>query len=474
MPGGVSEASMKNSLAAVVLLLACLPGSVAAWEEDVHFGLTMWLAYQAGLSESDAREIARANQGLDDNPATAAVPLMIYRVMLGADGEAEVASKTIHELHFPSKDAPPARPEQREVFPDPSDVRSRVEGSTSRVRIGHALHAFQDTWSHRGVPDIPVRPFYQFRPLFGWGHPRARGGWWRHRADLTRAFPSDAYQMAKETYSLLRGKLPQDIQRERESRDWEQIKAAACDFALLASRAEKQDWFKKHLPPSLFKLVNVSRLSLPRVPLGSGGKKPGDNMALCEPPQAKPPVRGLPPFGPVSLEKVPATGENCNGLRPVLDRFLKQWIVERQIEDAIEVADGKEVEEQLRAWREGNDFPLPDTRDWLRRVLLMWHVEDHGVVEALGHGYPYVPTYPRLPRTEGEATESVALRKDKYKKLEEAIASPGDGPYAVVPIESGLCVSYLRFRSLHRDVVAIPWSRKTGQWKLVGFQWVAL
>jgi hypothetical protein len=36
-----------------------------AWEDDVHYGLSKWILVQVGFSDSDADEIARANQRTD-------------------------------------------------------------------------------------------------------------------------------------------------------------------------------------------------------------------------------------------------------------------------------------------------------------------------------------------------------------------------------------------------------------------------
>jgi hypothetical protein len=37
----------------------------SAWEADVHFGLTKWLAIQAGFDRSEAETIAYGNQQVD-------------------------------------------------------------------------------------------------------------------------------------------------------------------------------------------------------------------------------------------------------------------------------------------------------------------------------------------------------------------------------------------------------------------------
>jgi hypothetical protein len=42
----------------------------AAWENDVHYGLTKWLALQAGFTEQQSIWIADGNVGIDKSPIT--------------------------------------------------------------------------------------------------------------------------------------------------------------------------------------------------------------------------------------------------------------------------------------------------------------------------------------------------------------------------------------------------------------------
>ena len=44
--------------------------SVSAYEFPVHFTFTMWLAETAGFPEREAWEIAKFDQGTDEDPAT--------------------------------------------------------------------------------------------------------------------------------------------------------------------------------------------------------------------------------------------------------------------------------------------------------------------------------------------------------------------------------------------------------------------
>jgi hypothetical protein len=53
---------MTKSISALVVFLLSGSLAVQAWESDVHYVLTWWLAVKAGFSRGDADTIARADQ----------------------------------------------------------------------------------------------------------------------------------------------------------------------------------------------------------------------------------------------------------------------------------------------------------------------------------------------------------------------------------------------------------------------------
>jgi hypothetical protein len=57
-------------IAVSLLIVPMLIGTSHAYEEDVHFILTIFLAKQAGITEEVAYELAKYDQGTDDDPAT--------------------------------------------------------------------------------------------------------------------------------------------------------------------------------------------------------------------------------------------------------------------------------------------------------------------------------------------------------------------------------------------------------------------
>jgi hypothetical protein len=88
--------------------LAISSGTVCAWEADVHYGLTRWLAIEAGFSEQDAGQIARGNLAIDTSPVTN--PLIVGT--FGCLRDDQQASISLHDNHFPSEVYPGNLPRQ--------------------------------------------------------------------------------------------------------------------------------------------------------------------------------------------------------------------------------------------------------------------------------------------------------------------------------------------------------------------------
>jgi hypothetical protein len=177
---------------AVFLVVACtLPPSASAWEDDVHFGLTKWLAFKIGYTEKAAQAIARSNVETDEGLFDART-LVFWYACLSRDRK---ASRLTKDLHFPSGGDIPSPPEQRSVSPGDrwakrvvnEEIERSISSESDRTdtleRFGQGVHALQDSWSHQGKPDIPVPPICS--ETLAYGHPAKRGGWLWHRADLT-------------------------------------------------------------------------------------------------------------------------------------------------------------------------------------------------------------------------------------------------------------------------------------------------
>lgn len=218
---------------------------VAAWEADVHFGLTKWLAIQAGFSAADAERIAKGALAIDASLTTH--PLVSGTLSCYAGDEQ--ASITLHDHHFPSEKYPGRPPEERTVME--GKVWQR-QGGRSTLRpapnvnesdptdlwlLGNYLHVLQDSWSHKGVPDMPPG----CEATLGWGHPLERGGWACHLADLTyRWWDSDVAELAKATYDIL-----SNARKDLSPKPWDALRDKVAEFAKARSKWAKHRWFER-------------------------------------------------------------------------------------------------------------------------------------------------------------------------------------------------------------------------------------
>ena len=115
--------STVRTFVALWLALITLSTAAWAWNEDVHYVLTFWLATQAGLSRSDADVVASDDQGLDDSEHSSAIPTVLWIVLRGDEG----AARDLQLKHFPSDAALPSPALRRVVAPNGSAARRHAE-----------------------------------------------------------------------------------------------------------------------------------------------------------------------------------------------------------------------------------------------------------------------------------------------------------------------------------------------------------
>jgi hypothetical protein len=149
------------------LLCACLLASLSwmrpaqAYEADIHYSTTYVLARAVGWSQDDARTIASANQGVDENQETVAalevettpspsIAGYVTRSLRQAEKNLQFHcfSRTRGRAGHISADV-------REVISGHfAEVRDHDEGPRSNARrmiaLGVALHCQQDAYSHAG------------------------------------------------------------------------------------------------------------------------------------------------------------------------------------------------------------------------------------------------------------------------------------------------------------------------------------
>ncbi|MBO0756211.1 MAG: hypothetical protein J2P54_10150, partial [Bradyrhizobiaceae bacterium] len=203
--------SMPSIRLLMVSALLIAPAPATAFEADVHYGLTDWLALQAGFEPLQAKIIATGDERVDSGDMPY-VDLVALYACLHKD---EISARRAGEHHFPSAGNFPGPPETRDVVPDSGAARKAaleviaVSPSQAQYRLlqlGEALHVLQDSWAHQGVPSVPQLGDASSTcdSRLAWGHSQARGGPASHRADLTMYWPTDTVAMAQVTYDILK------------------------------------------------------------------------------------------------------------------------------------------------------------------------------------------------------------------------------------------------------------------------------
>jgi hypothetical protein len=454
-------------LAAIVLVGSPLYG----WETDVHYALTRWLAVKAGFSEADAEIVAAGDQELDDGTYSPAPWVMGLHIIVTGDTS---ASKAVQRNHFPSYGDVPGSPENRTVEPNSkaarewalNEINSKIGGDgKSRQRalgdFGNSLHPLQDSWSHQGIPDIPFRPGWEAWPSLSWGHPEKRAGWANHDADLTYLHLDDTIATAKETYALLLEYLRNHKElKAREPIPWVRLESEVRAFAQANTKEAKYQWFRGDESVPLNRYGRPSFLRELSLPGGSIFIKTNDLK----------PTRQVLERGSAFQEE---TSKVPIDVRETAEKFLDTWIVKANIEEALGFVNLEGLNQQLTHEELSKDEQLA----WARKFLVLWLIEDHGLVNEKGHGLPRMKGYSELPSNPEQAKGPFHVVR--YEKLFDAIESPNRRePYWVgklradSPAVPGEYALAFHFRGTPHDGLLILLARDNAGWRATRLFWI--
>jgi hypothetical protein len=458
---------MRSTLAAILIAALALPAP--AWETDVHYGLTKWLAVKAGFSLDEAEIIAEGAQDADEGSVLPAPGLVLVHMCLRHDVE---ASRLVQQHHFPSYAPIPEMPPARAVTAGDNAASrwTRMEmavppkGASHGValfRFGSSLHPLEDSWSHAGVPDIAPA----CDKTLAWGHPKARGGALSHDADITYKHVEDTEETAHAVLDEL-VEFHKRIGDPGQSASWSALQPAVRQFAQAATKTDKLAWFKSDpaVPYSSYrKNCFLNGISIPDGPKYQCGPSLGAPSKAVLPQVPATRFNTLlsnssPPLSEAALPQVASDAEKF------VREFLYRWIVEQKVDAAVEQMDGRSLSVELG---------LPDTRNpmLLRNMLLVWLNPDHGIANETGHG----------TRTEFSSELRDRLEKNRmtFSDLSRAIRAPEtDLLYLFTPVTrtEGVRAEYaatFQFLTAPRDVVSVGVAHYPSGWKVVSFTWVA-
>jgi hypothetical protein len=238
---------MISRSAAALALLGALPAT--GFESDVHFGLTQWLALQAGYDAQQSLAIATGDQRVDSGDIQFEQLVYSYACP-GLDVD---QSRLAGQFHFPSDVNPPAPAERRIVvaggaaaMKQSNDILKTPpqKASFMLLKLGEALHPLQDSWSNQGVPGAPHLPASVpgCRADTVWSAPQSRGD--AHRADATALWPAEVLAMARATFEVLK-RFPEQAPP-RKPRDFDPLIPQLDDFIKASTKSAKADWFRAH------------------------------------------------------------------------------------------------------------------------------------------------------------------------------------------------------------------------------------
>ena len=404
---------MKRSLTlifagAVAALALTLPGAALAYESDVHFGLTRWLALRAGFTESQAQAMALANQRVD---AGMLETLQLSLEFACAGSFPAVARQAQHQ-HYPSATPVPAPAAARAVVPGSDAARAALTELASQLKdkeglmlgkFGAALHPLQDSWAHQGLASTS-RPgtLVECDPTLTAAHPAARGGPDSHGADASARWPADTLAMARSTYEELVLYPAIDAQL-RKPAAWAALAPLLNGFVDATTKTQKRAWFvAQAMPDTRF----LSGISLPDGP--DPGPLDWNGLKL------------LTLSGNTSMQH-----DAPVDARAFVDRLLARWLGAERVETVLaEMAVGP------AAGPAGSKPTAATAAASMRELtarLKLWKMRDHGSAVELVHA----PS--PLTRAQLRAT-------DRLTGDPRALLVPTDLAQAVYPLQPAASV----------------------------------
>ena len=455
-------------------------GASFAFESDVHFGLTKWLALKAGFSEPQALAVATGDQRVDSGD-TPYIQLVTTYACLTKDKD---DAALVERFRYPSLGPVPGPPAQRSVPVDSERAHKAVLETTKvapdqlsfmLLKVGEAVHALQDSWSHQGVPDLP-KPLdgaVACDPALAWAHPAARGGWNSHKADLTRDWPADTLAMAKATYDAF-VQYPLINGAKRTPAAWTEIKPKLDGFIRASTKTDKKKWF---VAEGISDVSFLTGTSLP------DGKEVFDQRWQGQ---------RLPPLATLQSAQHRVDAD----LRDFFSRLFTLWISTDDF-DAIAAAFAVPASPAApggpgaaRTKSKSASPPTsaaapaasaspqaPMTKEELAARLKVWRVRDHGLVAELAHASSALSTAQRGKLAsitkDGKALVHYQAAIDAFYPLQ--VKGPSVQPllgFIIDPIKPSpagnpRAVATTKFRHAPYDIIVVLAERIDNQWRVV-------
>jgi hypothetical protein len=448
-----------------LLLIAAglgLAGPASAFESDVHFGLTKWLALQAGYDMQQAETIATGDQRVDSGD----VQFIQLAFAYACPGRDDASALLVEQHHFPSAIRVPASVEQRVVVAGSDAARKAVDeifkipaaqAGFMLLRFGESLHVLQDSWSHQGVSDVP-EPFgntIPCDPMRVWAPPRNRGGWNSHKADLTMSWPADTLAMAKATYDALLKFPVEPAHQQRMARDWSELVPLLDGLINASTKAEDKKWFQGQGIDDVSFLEGISL---------KDGAQPFD---------LRWPGRRLPAL--VSMRS--GQQEVESELLDFFSRFFSAWMSSGAALDGVAAEFGADA--GYASETKGDGLQAMNRRELAARLAL-WRLRDHGTVAELALSRsPLTPgqsaTIAKLAKARGALVHYGAPQEGFLPMLPRTRQASPLAPFIIVPLPASpagnsRALAAVKFRHAPYDTVGAVAEQVQGRWRVVSLK----
>jgi hypothetical protein len=458
--------SMGRTLVLCVWAAALLvPGAVRAWESDMHYGLTKWLALQAGYREDAAEMIADRAESIDGHIVDA-VHLMVWYACLESDKKtAKQASEMIRDHHFPTFEVVGQPPEKREVVPGSDAALAQARRLTGRPsttlpydteKFGDSLHVVKDSWSHQGIPDVPqLLGLVKCDSDYAWGHPQQRGGWSRHNADITFVYPDHALKAAEITYGLLEKFLKLNPSLGTTGKPWPAIEPRVKQFIEAKTKTDKKKWFMAEGFKDFSFLYRIS------IPDG------GESFLTMRTATRKIRDRALSTMAKIDVPK---------HIQEFYDKFFRDWAMS---DDFVRIAQTYTDPAAVIASLQLSAATGPESIEGVATSLALWRLSDHGKFAAAGHRPgPTVASWSTAFIAFGGPGELARYETVQTAFVPISLGADRRVPYLVAPVPAGkgaerdLFVGLARFRHAPNDTLVVT-VRDKGKPGVVSIQSVA-
>ena len=381
--------------------LAALAIPCHAYEMDVHFGLTQWLARKAGYTAGQATAIALGNIRVDSG----LIDTMELTLEHACVGEFPEAAADVQRRHFPSAVTVPARPESRAVVAGSAAARKPLDDTLPRLigkeglmlsKYGEAMHTLQDSWSYAGVPGIPEPGAgITCNPAYASAPPPGGAGSHPHGAALTLTHPDAAVSMAAASYQALLA-YPPIAGASRRPESWAALVPLVEQFARARTKTEKRDWF---VGQGIDDTGFLHHTTLP------DGPRPGALEFMG---------RMLPPLKSAKSNQNDAAPE----VKAFFDEVFARWLGTESVESVVMTLGPGGAARPLpassgaRPSQPGNASLDPGLRQLTARLKL-WKMRDHGSAAQLAHA--------RAPLSAAQlaAVDRLTQRSEAYVQPDE-------------------------------------------------------